>query len=553
MALTTNIKVGDYLETVNGKKLQCIAIEDGEDWSGNQIEYPVTCINLDNSQEESYTVRGIYDTRDRANGMEIKARLTLAQVLAASERDFEGFIVGRIYSSYDDETIYLCTSLTSGDTDAPVECINQHGRKIYFTLDGRYDAGYGDDYEENIGGELEPSDIPDRYSQDWCTWEIGATYRDSNGLEYVLFSLGLNQMLLNKFPNCVELKNTRTGALEFWGINGYKNFTKESSWDLKITKKVAPSKTIPQPLKPEPKYTDRELAKMKAEIAYQTAVEEAQQAKKWAMVHEDSLIYEKVLEYDKNGNRVERLKVISESIPVTKQEDNDFMSDFSEMFGALIGPVSENDTNLKFSPMGIAVKTSTGLGPTKYAIYNGKKMVSVPSQMAMNPGGMMMMFPVAPADVVIGDLLVIDGSDPYFYVKEINKDGTLVGLNPQNNKVETLEPSTNMWDMQFFTKVVSLMGNPAAGGQFDMKSMAMMSMMGGGKLDPMMTMAMMGQGGQMNPMMMMLMASQDNDKGGGDDKKGLIKMMLMSQMFQQGGGASPFGNLFGGQKPAGDK
>lgn len=159
-------------------------------------------------------------------------------------------------------------------------------------------------------------------------------------------------------------------------------------------------------------------------------------------------------------------------------------------------------------------------------------------------------YKVPTQELEVGDLVELDRE--FFYV-DSKKDGSIQFINPvtgaRTNKLER----TNILNMYFYTKIVSLF-DMANGGQKGvglggLDPMTLMLLTGkdglgkGGDLTEMLILSQLMGGAQGNPMMMLLLS-----KSASTDS--LLPLMLMSQGgFGGKAGANPFGNLFGG-KPA---
>lgn len=123
-----------------------------------------------------------------------------------------------------------------------------------------------------------------------------------------------------------------------------------------------------------------------------------------------------------------------------------------------------------------------------------------------------------------GDLTIMDGK--IFIVDKINDDNSLSCIDPVSGSKVSKISRTNLFNMYFYVKIVSM---------FDM-----MGGLGGGDTTP----------GAFNPMMLMMMSSSDNGGGKGMFGSDMMQMMLMSQMMGGQQGTNPFAAMFGQQQPA---
>jgi hypothetical protein len=114
-------------------------------------------------------------------------------------------------------------------------------------------------------------------------------------------------------------------------------------------------------------------------------------------------------------------------------------------------------------------------------------------------------------EVKKGDI-IMTGSNPVI-VKEVNRDGSIIAVDPVDGSSFTKIKTTNIFGFNLYTKVVSI---------FDM----MNQNDNGNNIF-----------GNMNPMMFLMLK---NDGSNGSSNK-LLEMMMMSQMFQGGNAAFPFG------------
>jgi hypothetical protein len=223
-----------------------------------------------------------------------------------------------------------------------------------------------------------------------------------------------------------------------------------------------------------------------------------------------------------------------------KEESKNNMN-FKKLLGVTFGKNTSNEVSL--TAAGVAVALA---GNQEYAAFNGSELTRVPAGMAMG-GDFLYNMPVQATDVKKGDLILNNsggngGSDLYLFVTDIKKNGNIVGINPRNSKEETLVPSSNMFGMKLFTKVVSMM-NFGGDNNANLNQLMMFGMMGEGKSDPlemMMLSQFMGGGNttmdfSKNPMAMMMFM------GKGEGKSDLSEMLMLTQLMSGN-------NFFGSQK-----
>jgi hypothetical protein len=125
-----------------------------------------------------------------------------------------------------------------------------------------------------------------------------------------------------------------------------------------------------------------------------------------------------------------------------------------------------------------------------------------------------------------GDITEIDGQ--ILIVNEIKSDGTINCSNPATGSTTNKIKRSNLMNMHFYTKIVSMfeMFNGGAASPFGGSA----NQGGGAQASPF---------GNINPMMLMMMSGGDKGEKGGMDS--MMEMMMMSQMF---GGAQGGGNPF---------
>lgn len=168
------------------------------------------------------------------------------------------------------------------------------------------------------------------------------------------------------------------------------------------------------------------------------------------------------------------------------------------------------------------------------------------------PGSEKFMILMPSTTVEVGD--IIKNSNKYYQVLEKKVNGSLKTVNFETGHCTTILKETNLFNMNFYTKVVSFMtgfgGNGVGGdGTQTMNPMMFALLTGDDDKEMNMTELMMLSsmfGGQqtagMNPMMMLMMLKGDKEEGKSDMME---TMMMASMMGGMNGGVNPFGAMFG--------
>jgi hypothetical protein len=223
----------------------------------------------------------------------------------------------------------------------------------------------------------------------------------------------------------------------------------------------------------------------------------------------------------------------------TIKEENNMLKGLGKVFGEF-----GKDTSGRFamSFQGTAVKVNG-----TYVTFDGDSTTDVMELII--PGGENMLFkmPATIDQIDIGDVIL--NNDRVLFVKDVNNDGNIVAIDPVTNDIITHSPRKNVFGIQFYTRVTSLMNFGQDGG--GMNPMMLMMMSSGQKdtyrspsdnkmaeMLPLMMM-MQGQNGgnnsmqQMLPMMMM--------SGGSGNMNEMLPFLMMNQSV---GGDNPFSALF---------
>ena len=219
------------------------------------------------------------------------------------------------------------------------------------------------------------------------------------------------------------------------------------------------------------------------------------------------------------------------------KKENENMMNTNKMFKGLDFGKANKDL-FRLSHLGLAVKNSEGT----FVSYdkNNNNLVDV-DLFDFDLDGMIYKMPVAHNQVIIGDVIIHNGS-PVLVKDTLTNSDNLEVIDPVAGEIKTIIPTKNMFGFNFFTKILCLIDMNNLGASSDnpfgnMMPFMMMSAMkdGRGGNNDMMTMMMMSQmmsrNSQMgdmfsNPMMMMAMMSGDNM---GD----MLPMMMMSGVFNQ--------------------
>lgn len=183
------------------------------------------------------------------------------------------------------------------------------------------------------------------------------------------------------------------------------------------------------------------------------------------------------------------------------------------------------DDSIRMSMYGIAIKNANGI----YVSYDSKsqKIIDV-DIMNFNGGKYIFKVPVALKSVSIGDV-VIHNRKPMF-VTEVNREGNdLTVIDVYNGEKKEIIPTTNMFNFNFVTKVVSLLnmcGFNAPSEDMPFGNMLPFILMNEDKdFDPMMMyFAMNGGNNKFNPAMFFLMKDDTSNND-------MIKIMLLSSFI----------------------
>lgn len=213
------------------------------------------------------------------------------------------------------------------------------------------------------------------------------------------------------------------------------------------------------------------------------------------------------------------------------KEDKKEKKTMNKIFGNVeFGKYTGRD--IKMSVGGLAYLAGDG----KYVAYDKNKLTLTDvTDFVFDMEGLLYLLPVAIKDIQVGDIIKHGGA--YVIVKDIAGGNFLEVIEPCTNEVKTIMPLRNIFGFDFYTKVVSLMGEGAFGtidesnpfgnmlpfflmmgdkntDGFDAKTFMLMNMFGGGAMDF-----------NSNPYLMMMLL----------DNKGDMGDILPLMMFTNGG------------------
>lgn len=196
--------------------------------------------------------------------------------------------------------------------------------------------------------------------------------------------------------------------------------------------------------------------------------------------------------------------------------------------------------DIKMSVSGLAYLAGDG----KYVAYDKNKLTLTDvTDFVFDMEGLLYLFPVSIKDIQIGD--IIRHGDSYVIVKDIAGGNFLEVIEPRSNEVKTVMPLHNIFGFDFYTKVVSLMGEGAFGtidesnpfgnmlpfflmmgdknnDGFDPKTFMLMTSLNGGAMDfqsnPWLMYMLMDNKGDMGDILPLMMISNDGFNFGGNKK-----------------------------------
>ena len=113
---------------------------------------------------------------------------------------------------------------------------------------------------------------------------------------------------------------------------------------------------------------------------------------------------------------------------------------------------------IKMSVNGLAYLADNG----KYVAYDKNKLTLTDvTDFVFDMDGLLYLFPVAIKDIKIGD--IIKHGNSYVIVRDISGGNFLEVIEPCSNEVKTIMPLRNIFGFDFYTKVVSLIGENTFG------------------------------------------------------------------------------------------
>lgn len=219
----------------------------------------------------------------------------------------------------------------------------------------------------------------------------------------------------------------------------------------------------------------------------------------------------------------------------------------NKMFGE-VGVVSDGSLALTLTGK-VAVKRNDG----DYVRYDEVNEVMENQGELIFPGSEKFMMLMPSATVAVGDIIKKDKK--YYQVLEIKANGGLKAVDFATGHNANILKETNLFNMNFYTKVVSFMTgfNGDNGNGMNPMMMLLLTLNDEDKEMDLPTMIMISSmfGGQaqtgINPMMMLLMLKDDD----GESKSNIVETIMMASMIGGiNGGTNPFGNLFGQQQVA---
>ena len=235
----------------------------------------------------------------------------------------------------------------------------------------------------------------------------------------------------------------------------------------------------------------------------------------YSLLHDDN-----ITEIQKE---IEKLKCKIDTKEDKKRPVEAVKEDKMNKLGFDFGPC--NDTNIRVSAYGIAVKNNEN----KWVSYNvsSEEIIDVELLNISAASKFLYKMPVPLKKVAVGDTVLHNGVP--MFVKAINKQGSLVVVDPKAGEIKTILLTKNMFGFDFATKIVNIFDmfaeKPTEDNPFG--NMLPMMLMGDGKMEmkDLMVMSMMTKDGNMkdmfsNPMMMLMLS----------DKKDLDPMTLMMIM-----------------------
>lgn len=196
--------------------------------------------------------------------------------------------------------------------------------------------------------------------------------------------------------------------------------------------------------------------------------------------------------------------------------------------------------DIKMSVSGLAYLAGDG----KYVAYDKSKLTLTDvTDFVFDMEGLLYLFPVSIKDIQIGD--IIRHGDSYVIVKDIAGGNFLEVIEPRSNEVKTVMPLHNIFGFDFYTKVISLMGEGAFGtidesnpfgnmlpfflmmgdknsDGFDSKTFMLMTLLNGGAMDfqnnPWLMYMLMDSKGDMGDILPLMMISNGGFNFGGTKK-----------------------------------
>lgn len=203
-------------------------------------------------------------------------------------------------------------------------------------------------------------------------------------------------------------------------------------------------------------------------------------------------------------------KIESEVVAIKEKAEENNMSE-SKLFPKLkFGKL--NDSSVKISHLGVAIKNKEDI----YVSYDkSTKSILNVDILSVDADSLLYAIPIQISDIKEGDCILHNGT--YYYIRFINNNNVIKGVNYYDGVEEVINITTNIMGFNFVTKVMSIM-----------------DFMGGTPGN-----------NPTNNMMLPLLLSEESSLSSSDD---IMKIMLMTQCMQPNGqnqqGNNPMGNMF---------
>lgn len=163
-----------------------------------------------------------------------------------------------------------------------------------------------------------------------------------------------------------------------------------------------------------------------------------------------------IIEIDSNGIKING-NILFTGDSKTIYENKKEKKAMNKIFGNVeFGKYTGNE--IKMSVNGLAYLTENG----KYVAYDKNKLTLTDvTDFVFDMEGLLYLFPVAIKDIQVGD--IIKHGNSYVIVRDISGGNFLEVIEPCSNEVKTIMPLRNIFGFDFYTKVVSLIGENTFG------------------------------------------------------------------------------------------